>query len=63
MSSPAANDYGTYKGSMSNHDQVYRNLVDTLQNNVPFYATAYEGLQTVDIIERIYRAANKPDNL
>ncbi len=52
-----ANDYGNYTGSMSNHDKVYANLVDHLLNDVPYYATALEGLKTVDIIEQIYRAA------
>ncbi len=54
-----ANDYGTYKGSMSNHDKVYANLIDTLQKGTQFYASALEGLKTIEIIERIYRAAKK----
>jgi UDP-N-acetyl-2-amino-2-deoxyglucuronate dehydrogenase len=53
-----ANDYGTYKGSMSNHGKVYANLIDTLQNQAPFYTHASEGQKTVEIIEHIYRAAN-----
>ena len=53
-----ANDYGSYKGSMSNHDQVYQNLADTLQHEKPFYADPFAGLKTVEIIERIYQAAN-----
>lgn len=53
--SNSANDYGTYQGSMSNHDKVYENIIDTLQNNKPFYATPKEGLKTVEIIERIYQ--------
>jgi UDP-N-acetyl-2-amino-2-deoxyglucuronate dehydrogenase len=57
--SPEPNDYGTYKGSMSNHDKVYQNIIDTLQNGIPFYASAYEGLKIVAIIERIYRATIK----
>lgn len=52
-----ANDYGNYKGSMSNHDRVYANLVDHLVNGVPYYVNAKDGLKTVDIIERIYSAA------
>lgn len=51
-----ANDYGTYKGSMRNHDKVYRNIVDTLQYGKPFYAMPLEGLKTVEIIERIYQS-------
>ncbi|MES2372269.1 MAG: Gfo/Idh/MocA family oxidoreductase [Bacteroidota bacterium] len=54
-----ANDYGTYQGSMSNHDKVYQNIVDTLQHGTPFYADAQQGLKTVEIIERIYRAAKE----
>ena len=52
-----ANDYGTYKGSMSNHDKVYENLIQTLQSNATFYATHFEGFKTVEIIERIYNSA------
>ena len=55
--SNTANDYGTYQGSMSNHHQVYENLVDCLQNGKPFYADPFEGLKTVEIIERIYQSA------
>ena len=58
LDTAGANDYGTYKGSMSNHDKVYGNIIDTLQHNKPFYADSSEGLKTVEIIERIYKAAN-----
>jgi UDP-N-acetyl-2-amino-2-deoxyglucuronate dehydrogenase len=44
---------------MSNHDKVYQNIIDTLTQGSPFYADAQEGLKTVEIIERIYRAANE----
>ncbi len=53
-----ANDYGEYKGSMSNHAKVYQNLVGALQEAKPFYATPFEGLKTVEIIERIYQSIN-----
>jgi UDP-N-acetyl-2-amino-2-deoxyglucuronate dehydrogenase len=49
-----ANDYGTYKGSMSNHDKVYQNVLDVLQNSATISTNAYEGLKTVEIIEKIY---------
>jgi UDP-N-acetyl-2-amino-2-deoxyglucuronate dehydrogenase len=52
------NDYGTYRGSMSNHELVYQNLVATLQEGTPFYADTLDGLKTVAIIEKIYQAAN-----
>jgi UDP-N-acetyl-2-amino-2-deoxyglucuronate dehydrogenase len=52
-----ANDYGTYRGSMSNHDKVYKNLVDVLLHGGSAYANAYDGLKTVEIIEKIYNEA------
>jgi UDP-N-acetyl-2-amino-2-deoxyglucuronate dehydrogenase len=52
-----ANDYGSYTGSMSNHDKVYQNLVDVLLHGGSTYANAYDGLKTVEIIEKIYKEA------
>ena len=52
-----ANEYGFYQGSMSNHDKVYKNLVDVIQNNAAMVAGSYDGLKTVQIIEKIYAAA------
>jgi len=52
-----ANDYGHYQGSMSNHDKVYRNLADVLLHDAPMYAGSLDGLKTVEIIEKIYKAA------
>lgn len=52
-----ANEYGHYKGSMSNHDKVYRSLVDSLLDGKPYYADVYEGVKTVEIIEMIYASA------
>ncbi len=53
----APNEYGNYQGSMSNHHKVYESLVQSLQSNELFYATAFEAMKTVEIIERIYRSA------
>ena len=50
----AANGYGFYQGSMSNHDKVYENLIEALQNPSHDFATAEEGLKTVEIIQKIY---------
>lgn len=52
-----ANQYGTYQGSMSNHDKVYENLVGFLQNKEPAYISSLEGMKTVEIIEKIYKEA------
>lgn len=49
-----ANSYGKYFGSMSNHDKIYENVIDVLQNGAAISTNAYEGLRTVDLIERIY---------
>ena len=54
-----ANEYGFYQGSMSNHDKVYQNLVDVIQNNAVIAANSNDGLKTVQIIEKIYAAAEK----
>jgi predicted dehydrogenase len=52
-----ANNYGNYQGSMSNHDKVYDNLIEVLQNNASISTSSFEGLKTVEIIEKIYKAA------
>jgi predicted dehydrogenase len=52
-----ANNYGTYQGSMSNHDKVYENVVNVLTNNASISTNSFEGLKTVEIIEKIYRAS------
>lgn len=49
-----ANGYGFYQGSMSNHDKVYENLIQALQNSEHDFASGIEGLKTVEIIEKIY---------
>ena len=55
----AANDYGFYQGSMSNHDQVINNVVNTLGGREKIMTNAMEGLKVVEIIESMYAAANK----
>lgn len=51
------NNYGTYVGSMSNHDKVYDNLIAVLKNNAAITTNSFEGLKTVEIIEKIYASA------
>lgn len=48
------NNYGQYQGSMSNHDKVYQNVIEALQGNDSIAASGFEGLKTVEIIEKIY---------
>ena len=52
-----ANNYGQYQGSMSNHDLVYSNLVDVLMNGAAISTNSFEGLKTVEIIDKIYNSA------
>ncbi|TMI63608.1 MAG: Gfo/Idh/MocA family oxidoreductase [Bacteroidetes bacterium] len=51
----AANDYGFYKGSMSNHDKVYENMLIAMNDNTHPFSNAVDGLKTVELIERIYQ--------
>ncbi|MFA6127026.1 MAG: Gfo/Idh/MocA family oxidoreductase [Bacteroidales bacterium] len=51
------NNYGNYVGSMSNHDKIYENVVDVLTNGKAIATNFYEGMKTVEIIEKIYQAA------
>jgi predicted dehydrogenase len=53
------NSYGHYQGSMSNHDRVYENVVDVLTGNGVIATNGYEGLKTVEIIDKIYTAARR----
>lgn len=48
------NNYGNYVGSMSNHADVYQNIVAVLNSNGKISTSGYEGLRTVETIERIY---------
>jgi len=51
------NLYGDYVGSMSNHDLVYANVIDVLTNSGVISTNGFEGLKTVEIIDKIYSAA------
>lgn len=50
-----ANDYGEYKGSMSNHDKVYENLAKAMDDEKHPFPNGFDGLKTVELIERIYK--------
>jgi UDP-N-acetyl-2-amino-2-deoxyglucuronate dehydrogenase len=53
-----ANDYGFYKGSMSNHDKVYENVIAALQGAESQVTDGEGALKTVALIEKIYQQAN-----
>ncbi len=54
-----ANQYGTYTGSMSNHDKLYENVHAVLQNKANASTSAWEAMKTVEIIEKIYQSVKK----
>jgi predicted dehydrogenase len=49
------NDYGTYKGSMSNHDKVYENMMHVLANQALPITSLEEAKNTVYWIEQLYK--------
>lgn len=51
------NDYGAYKGSMSNHDKVIRNVIEVLQEDKPVMTSAEDGRKVIEIIEAMYQSA------
>lgn len=53
------NVYGKIIGSMSNHDKVYENVIDVLMHGGSIATDLLDGLKTVQIIEKIYKAAEK----
>ena len=54
-----ANNYGHYQGSMSNHDQVYQNQSDVLAGKAAISTSSFEGLKTVEIIDKVYTSIEK----
>jgi hypothetical protein len=53
------NDYGGYQGSAANHAYVIENVIDVIHAKSPITTNALEGLKIVDMIERMYAAADK----
>jgi predicted dehydrogenase len=51
-----ANNYGTYYGSMSNHDKVYENVKNVLMGNDEISTTGFEGYNVVKTIEQLYNS-------
>jgi hypothetical protein len=44
---------------MSNHDKVYDNVIEVLLNQGKIATNGFEGLKTVEIIDKIYTAAKR----
>jgi len=57
-----ANNYGFYQGSMSNHDKVYAHVVAAVGGHPAAggaNASGFDGLKTVEIINKIYSSVNQ----
>ena len=55
----SANNYGTYVGSMSNHDKVYENVKEVLDGKGIITTTGFEGYDVVRVIENLYNSICK----
>ena len=51
----AANDYGFYRGSMSNHDKVYEHMIRALNGQDHHITDGPEAMRTVAFIEEFYK--------
>lgn len=52
------NDYGYYTGSMSNHDKMYAFVFRHFDDEEIIPVSTYDAMKTVEIIHKIYSAAN-----
>ncbi len=53
----ASNKYKGYEGSMNNHASVYDDFIQVIAGKRKQYVTGEEGLQSVKMIEQMYKAA------
>ena len=42
---------------MSNHDKIYKNVVEVLSEGKAIATNMFEGMKTIGIIEKIYSSA------
>jgi len=56
------NDYGGYKGSMSNHEKVYKNFLTALVKKDMLTESIIESSLTVDLIEKMHLSISKNIN-
>lgn len=52
-----ANDYGTYKGSMSNHDKVIQNAVEVILDSADIAVNSEQGLESIEVLQAVYISA------
>jgi predicted dehydrogenase len=55
----SANQYGHYTGTMSNHDLVYKNILEVLAGRAEMATSVEDAIKTVEWIENIYAFRNK----
>lgn len=58
-----SNDYGSYQGSMSNHDAVIKNVIDVLLHQQTVMVGAEEAREVVRTIEMMYAGAKQMDSV
>ena len=54
--STTSNQYDGFKGSMSHHSEIYDSLVDSLNTKANSFSNSFDGLRTVETIEKIYKS-------
>jgi UDP-N-acetyl-2-amino-2-deoxyglucuronate dehydrogenase len=54
----SANHYGHYTGTMSNHDLVYKNILEVLAGREEMATSVDDAVKTVEMIENIYAFRN-----
>ena len=54
----SANNYGSYTGSMSNHDKVYENLVAVLDEKAAIKTSGVDAIRSIILIQDIYEKAS-----
>jgi UDP-N-acetyl-2-amino-2-deoxyglucuronate dehydrogenase len=57
MAGNDANQYKGYQGSMNNHAKVYDEFVEVISGKKKTYVSGEEGMHSVKMIERFYKAA------
>ena len=53
-----ANNYGSYTGSMSNHNKVYEHLVAVLDEKATIKTSGVDAIRSIILIQDIYEKAN-----
>jgi predicted dehydrogenase len=54
--SSSANNYGFYEGSMSNHDKVIDNVIETLNGRQKIMTNSEEGVKVIEMISQFYES-------